>query len=204
MEWYTDRQWMYEKTDSEGFLNSEYCDNVDFFLDFAFSNDAIVDKRVNMHGDTIREIKCPCYKCKNISYRDRATIQKHLYKDGFMLRYETWSEHGGNFVVEKYKDEPPKFDQDLWKQATGGMKKGKVYGLGIVTDPYVHGKQDPEIEKLNEIIKELVKEKEEDKERFNGIIGGLVAQMEREKEEKEAMLVRMMKIEAMLTTLVRK
>ncbi|MFS7951987.1 hypothetical protein Hanom_Chr07g00601691 [Helianthus anomalus] len=60
------------------------------------------------------------------------------------------------------------------------------------------------IEKLNEIIKELVKEKEEDKERFNGIIGGLVAQMEKEKEEKEAILVRMTKIEAMLTTSVRK
>ncbi|MFS7901103.1 hypothetical protein Hanom_Chr00s168670g01827901 [Helianthus anomalus] len=27
----------------------------------------------------------------------------------------------------------------------GGMKKGKVYGLGIVTDPYVHGKHDPEV-----------------------------------------------------------
>ncbi|KAM0044087.1 putative HAD-superfamily hydrolase, subfamily IG, 5'-nucleotidase [Helianthus debilis subsp. tardiflorus] len=61
-----------------------------------------------------------------------------------------------------------------------------------------------EIEKLKEIIKELVKEKEEDKERFNGIIGGLMAKMEKKKEEKEAMLVRMTKIEAMLTNSVRK
>ncbi|KAM0041833.1 hypothetical protein Hdeb2414_s0011g00370901 [Helianthus debilis subsp. tardiflorus] len=64
--------------------------------------------------------------------------------------------------------EPPKFDQDLWKRTAGGMKKGKVYGLGVVTDPYVHGSHDPEIEKLNKVIKEFVKEKEEDKERFNG------------------------------------
>ncbi|KAK9058612.1 hypothetical protein SSX86_023454 [Deinandra increscens subsp. villosa] len=94
----TDRKWMYEKTDSDGFLSSEYCDNVDSFLDFAFSNEAIVDTRVNRHGTTIREIKCPCYKCQNISYRDRATVQKHLYKEGFMLRYERWTEHGESSI----------------------------------------------------------------------------------------------------------
>ncbi|KAJ0475406.1 putative Transposase-associated domain-containing protein [Helianthus annuus] len=95
MAWFTNRQWMYEKTDTDGFLSSEYCDNVDLFLDFAFSNDVVVDK-INKHGETIFEIKCPCFKCQNISYRDRATIQKHLYKEGFMLRYEKWSEHGEN------------------------------------------------------------------------------------------------------------
>ncbi|KAJ0585549.1 putative Transposase-associated domain-containing protein [Helianthus annuus] len=94
MAWYTDRGWMYEKTDSNGFLNSEYCDNVELFLDFAFSKEEVVDTWVNMHGETKRNIKCPCYKCQNISYRDRATVQKHLFKDGFMLRYEIWSEHG--------------------------------------------------------------------------------------------------------------
>ncbi|KAD6454699.1 hypothetical protein E3N88_09405 [Mikania micrantha] len=98
MAWYTDRRWMYEKIDNNGFLNSEYCDNVDLFLDFAFANDAVVDTRVNMHNETILEIKCPCYKCQNISYRDRATVQKHLYKEGFMLRYETWTEHGENSI----------------------------------------------------------------------------------------------------------
>ncbi|KAJ0796730.1 putative Transposase-associated domain-containing protein [Helianthus annuus] len=99
MAWFTDRQWMYEKTDTEGFLSSEYCDNVELFLDFAFSNDVVVDK-VNKHGETIFEIKCPCYKCQNICYRDRATIQKHLYKEGFMLRYEKWSEHGENSMCD--------------------------------------------------------------------------------------------------------
>ncbi|KAD4179877.1 hypothetical protein E3N88_28468 [Mikania micrantha] len=101
MAWFDDRKWMYEKNDNAGFLNSEYCDNVDLFLDFAFSkDDVVVDKRVNKYGETIREIKCPCYKCQNTSYRDRLTIQKHLYKEGFMLRYEKWSEHGENSIGE--------------------------------------------------------------------------------------------------------
>ncbi|KAJ0475823.1 putative Transposase-associated domain-containing protein [Helianthus annuus] len=100
MAWYIDRWWMYQKTDSDGFLSSEYCDNVDLFLDFAFSKEAIVDTRVTMHGETIREIKCPCYKCQNVSLRDKATIQQHLYKEGFMLRYTTWHEHGENSIRE--------------------------------------------------------------------------------------------------------
>lgn len=86
--------------DSDGFVNPQYCDNVDLFLDFAFSNEASVDTRVTMHGETIREIKCPCFKCHNVSYRDRDTVQKHLYKDGFMLRYTTWHEHGENSIRE--------------------------------------------------------------------------------------------------------
>jgi len=84
MAWYTDRQWMYERTDGDGYFKPEYCYYVDLFLDFAFSNDVVVDTRVNMHGETIREIKCPCYKCQNIVYRDRDTVQNHLYTDGFI------------------------------------------------------------------------------------------------------------------------
>ncbi|KAK1423522.1 hypothetical protein QVD17_18826 [Tagetes erecta] len=100
MAWYTDRGWMSKKNDSHGYLNSEFCDNVDMFLDFAFSNEAVVDTRLNIHGETIREIKCPCYKCQNISYRDRATVQEHLYKEGFMLRYEKWSEHDEDSICD--------------------------------------------------------------------------------------------------------
>ncbi|KAJ0799914.1 putative Transposase-associated domain-containing protein [Helianthus annuus] len=100
MAWFSNRKWMYEKIDSDGYLNPEYCDNVDLFLDFAFSHEEVVDKMVNMHGETILEIKCPCYKCQNISYRDRATVQKHLYKEGFMLRYEKWSEHGESSICD--------------------------------------------------------------------------------------------------------
>jgi len=100
MAWYTDRQWMYERIDNGGFYNPRYCENVNLFLDFAFSNKAIVDTRVTRNGQIIRDIKCPCYKCQNASYRDRATVNEHLYRNGFMLRYTTWHEHGESFNHE--------------------------------------------------------------------------------------------------------
>ncbi|KAK9050813.1 hypothetical protein SSX86_030217 [Deinandra increscens subsp. villosa] len=100
MAWYIDRRWMYEMTNSDGFANRVYFDNVDFFLDFAFSNEAVVDTRVTMNGEMIRDIKCPCYKCQNVSYRDRNTDQRHLYKEGFMLHYTTWHEHGESSTME--------------------------------------------------------------------------------------------------------
>ncbi|KAJ0805914.1 putative adenine phosphoribosyltransferase [Helianthus annuus] len=60
------------------------------------------------------------------------------------------------------------------------------------------------IEKLNLVIKELVKEKDEEKERFNGIIAGLLADKEKDKVDKDALLDRMSQIEAMLTATVRR
>ncbi|XP_022004374.1 uncharacterized protein LOC110901925 [Helianthus annuus] len=56
------------------------------------------------------------------------------------------------------------------------------------------------IEKLNLVIKELTKEKDEEKERLNGIIAGLLAEKEKDKVDKDAMLDTMLHIEAMLTT----
>ncbi|KAL8237028.1 hypothetical protein R6Q59_018109 [Mikania micrantha] len=58
-------------------------------------------------------------------------------------------------------------------------------------------------EKLNKIIKDLVKEKEE-KERLNGIIAELEAEKEKHKMEKDVMSNRMPKIEDMLKTMVRR
>uniref|UniRef100_A0A251VIM2 Putative zinc finger, CCHC-type n=1 Tax=Helianthus annuus TaxID=4232 RepID=A0A251VIM2_HELAN len=49
---------------------------------------------------------------------------------------------------------------------------------------------EPQIEKLNLVIKELVKEKDEEKERFNRIIAGLLAEKEKDKVDKDAMLDR--------------
>ncbi|XP_021989014.1 uncharacterized protein LOC110885626 isoform X1 [Helianthus annuus] len=60
------------------------------------------------------------------------------------------------------------------------------------------------IEKLNLVIKELVKEKDEEKERFNRIIAGLLAEKEKDKVNKYAMLDRMSQIEVMLTATVRR
>ncbi|KAL8241535.1 hypothetical protein R6Q59_014889 [Mikania micrantha] len=119
---------------------------------------------------------------------------------------ETWAAYEA-FVVKKYGNDcskHPKFDQDLWTQAAGGKNRGKVYGLPNVSDPCVHDRDRPEIEKLNLVINELVKEKEEDKERFDRIIAELTAEKEKDKIDKEAMLTRMTQIEALLTATPRR
>ncbi|KAM0009353.1 hypothetical protein Hdeb2414_s0091g00788191 [Helianthus debilis subsp. tardiflorus] len=54
------------------------------------------------------------------------------------------------------------------------------------------------------VIKEFVKEKDEEKERLNGIIAGLLAEKEKAKVDKDIMLDRMLRIEAMLTSTVRR
>lgn len=57
---------------------------------------------------------------------------------------------------------------------------------------------------MNLVIKELIKEKNEEKERLDGIIAELLAEKEKDKVEKDAMNNRMSQIEAMLTATVRK
>ncbi|XP_076912541.1 uncharacterized protein LOC143570905 [Bidens hawaiensis] len=114
---------------------------------------------------------------------------------------ETWVNYNG-YVVEKYGEEHSELDKDSWSRAVGGVKRGKLYGLSNVSGTRVHVRQDPEIEKLNLVIKELVKEKEDEKERLNGIIAELVAEKEKDKAEKDAMLDRMTNIEAMLKSIV--
>ncbi|KAL8225373.1 hypothetical protein R6Q57_017930 [Mikania cordata] len=106
------------------------------------------------------------------------------------------------YLVEKYGDERsnhPKYDEVLWSRAASDKNKRKVYGLSCVNDLNA-----PENEKLNEIIKEILKEKEEEKERLNGIIAELEAEKKKHKEEKEAISNRVPKIEDMLKTLIRK
>ncbi|KAJ0545878.1 hypothetical protein HanIR_Chr08g0354661 [Helianthus annuus] len=92
---------------------------------------------------------------------------------------------------------------DLWSRAKGKNKR-KVHGLCNVSDPCVHSREDPKIEKLNLVIKELVKEKDEEKERFNGIIAGLLAEKEKDKVDKDVVLDMMSQIKAMLTASVRR
>ncbi|MFS7938648.1 hypothetical protein Hanom_Chr05g00442221 [Helianthus anomalus] len=60
------------------------------------------------------------------------------------------------------------------------------------------------IEKSNLVIKELVKEKGEEKERLNGVIAGLMAEKEKDKIYKDILLNRMSQIEAMLTAMVQR
>ncbi|KAK1440340.1 hypothetical protein QVD17_06165 [Tagetes erecta] len=61
---------------------------------------------------------------------------------------ETWVKYK-ECLVNKYGKEqckhPKSVDKDLWIQASGGIKKGKVYGLSNVSDSYTHGRQNPEV-----------------------------------------------------------
>ncbi|XP_021980591.1 uncharacterized protein LOC110876739 [Helianthus annuus] len=59
-----------------------------------------------------------------------------------------------------------------------------------------------QIEKLNLVIKELVKENDEEKERLNGIIARLLAEKKKDKVDKDAMPDTMPQIEAMLTSII--
>ncbi|KAM0014765.1 hypothetical protein Hdeb2414_s0033g00718091 [Helianthus debilis subsp. tardiflorus] len=108
------------------------------------------------------------------------------------------------YLLEKYGEESSQYrelDKELWYRASGGKKRGKVYGLSNLKNDFNvqhHGKQDQEIERLNVIIQDIVKEKEEEKERLNDIIAGLMVEKEKDKAEKEAMNERMANIEAML------
>ncbi|KAM0070264.1 putative Transposase-associated domain-containing protein [Helianthus debilis subsp. tardiflorus] len=94
MEWYNNRSWMYKMTNSDGFINTEYCENLKKWLDFVYSKDSVVDRRVTKRRKIVYDIRCSCLRCQNSIYLDRETVQKHLLKKGFMLDYYTWYEHG--------------------------------------------------------------------------------------------------------------
>lgn len=100
--WSRDRGWMYEMTNSEGFYNLNFGPNVDKFLDFAFSNDDIVEKKEtsSSSGELVPQIKCPCSRCKNIHFRKRSIVERHLLGRGFMPNYYTWDEHGETSIQE--------------------------------------------------------------------------------------------------------
>ncbi|KAK1406439.1 hypothetical protein QVD17_41737 [Tagetes erecta] len=100
MEWFTNRQWMKKKTNSDGYCNMKYCENVNLFLDFAYSNETTIDRRVTKHGKIVYEIKCPCFKCQNAFYSRREKVQKHLLKNAFMDNYTTWHAHGETSIHE--------------------------------------------------------------------------------------------------------
>ncbi|XP_076885659.1 uncharacterized protein LOC143535231 [Bidens hawaiensis] len=94
MEWFTDRTWMYKRTNSDGSSILEYYNNLNKWLDFVYSNENVVDRRVTKRHKIVLDIKCPCLRCQNGIYIDRETVQKHLLTKGFMPLYYTWCEHG--------------------------------------------------------------------------------------------------------------
>lgn len=155
MEWFTDREWMYKMTDSDGYVDFNYIRNVNLFLDFVYSNEAVVDKYTR-RGKMVRDIKCPCRRCRNARYSNRKTVQKHLYMKGFMSDYLTWWAHGETETytngVEKSSTTTKVYvngrrgedtsvhtpiDVDVCSQAVGGKKKRKLCGSNDVTNQFV-------------------------------------------------------------------
>ncbi|KAK1410918.1 hypothetical protein QVD17_37460 [Tagetes erecta] len=161
---------------------------------------------------------------------DGLDLEENVHKDVWsdMRSFQTYEKYKA-YVVEKYGDEGTLFDYDGWIQASGGMNKGKLYGLNNVSDPlalmtgipsteccstsYEYGSESLEIQRLKGIIEGLMAEKEmekAEKEREKAEKEKEKAEKEREKVEKEKekidkenMLERMMKMEAMLKSLTK-
>ncbi|PWA86376.1 transposon, En/Spm-like, Transposase-associated domain protein [Artemisia annua] len=90
----SDRAWMYKMTDTQGYSNHNYVQNVELFLDFAYSHPEVVEHLSTMSGEIELRIKCPCRGCKNKPYKSLEVVSNHLRKKGFMPAYFTWTEHG--------------------------------------------------------------------------------------------------------------
>ncbi|GKC30096.1 putative transposon, En/Spm-like protein [Tanacetum coccineum] len=56
----SDRAWMYKMTDTQGYSNQTYVQNVELFLDFAYSNHEVVEHMSTRSGEIELRIKCPC------------------------------------------------------------------------------------------------------------------------------------------------
>ncbi|KAL8265833.1 hypothetical protein R6Q59_003177, partial [Mikania micrantha] len=128
----------------------------------------------------------------NIDLIDNGVVyQKDEWVD--QRSYDTFGIYKG-YLVEKYGEDDsqhPHFDEPLWSRAsqeTGGKtKENCTQSTSCDSSSCGHERQDSEIQRLNKIIEELVKEKESEK-----------AEKEKEKAEKEAMLERMASIESLL------
>ncbi|GAV60270.1 Transpos_assoc domain-containing protein [Cephalotus follicularis] len=79
-----DKSWMRRRV-VRGLLTEEFNRGVLGFLDFAFSNGEFVWNS---------KIKCPCNRCKLRAFGTRSDVRLHLLKNGFMLHYTLWDQHG--------------------------------------------------------------------------------------------------------------
>ncbi|KAK1365473.1 hypothetical protein POM88_041034 [Heracleum sosnowskyi] len=84
----TDRSWMgRRKSSTEIGATTEFRAGCQVFLDYAYSNRECVNDK--------NQIRCPCWKCKNVNYQDRDIVNFHLLVNGFMRNYEEyWWAHG--------------------------------------------------------------------------------------------------------------
>ncbi|GKE54254.1 transposon, En/Spm-like, transposase-associated domain protein, partial [Tanacetum coccineum] len=78
----SDRAWMYKMTDTQGYSNQTYVQNVELFLDFAYSNHEVVEHMSTRSGEIELRIKYPCKGCKNKPYKSREVVSNHLRNKG--------------------------------------------------------------------------------------------------------------------------
>ncbi|KAK1351544.1 hypothetical protein POM88_054231 [Heracleum sosnowskyi] len=83
-----DRSWMARrKSSTEIGATTEFRASCQVFLDYAYSNRECVNDK--------NQIRCPCWKCKNVNYQDRDIVNFHLLVNSFMRNYEEyWWAHG--------------------------------------------------------------------------------------------------------------
>ncbi len=79
------REWMYQRTDTDRYMNSAFMAGVNEFLQFAFS------------GKESEMIKCPCRKCNNRFYRIELKVREHLFRYGFTPNYYIWHCHNEQY-----------------------------------------------------------------------------------------------------------
>ena len=65
----------------------EYFNGVDGFLEFAYTG--------RPEGSLI---SCPCRRCENRYSFSREVVTDHLYCNGFLKKYENWTNHGEAYV----------------------------------------------------------------------------------------------------------
>ncbi|XP_060177806.1 uncharacterized protein LOC132607740 [Lycium barbarum] len=85
-----ERDWMYDRLDGRGGINSSFVTGVDNFIQFALS------QRNYMSGNKAR---CPCKKCHSIKYIDVEIIEYHLFNFGFVEDYFVWEYQGEKDVI---------------------------------------------------------------------------------------------------------
>nr|XP_043633267.1 uncharacterized protein LOC122604438 [Erigeron canadensis] len=94
-------------TNNSNFLSLSYINKVDMFLDFAYSNDIIVETNIRPTGEVVLQIKCPCTICKNNHYRPRDVLKEHLLTKGFIRNYTRWVEHGETEIEDAVESSTP-------------------------------------------------------------------------------------------------
>ncbi|KAJ4981722.1 hypothetical protein NE237_032559 [Protea cynaroides] len=89
------RSWVGGSRDPSFRLSSQYRQEVNKFIEYAFSNASCKGGR----------ILCPCAKCINQQWRTADEVLKHLICDGFLWNYTYWNYHGeGSFSSTLHRD----------------------------------------------------------------------------------------------------